>query len=77
MQDECVLNDKFRLVAGARVDKFSSIDDAVFSPRVALVMQAECRISTFRVSLQPRLPRAVDDQQQPRTYDRDAASARR
>ena len=27
------------MVAGARVDKFSSIDDAVFSPRVAVVMK--------------------------------------
>jgi iron complex outermembrane receptor protein len=38
VQDEFLLSSKFRLVAGARVDKFSSIDDAVFSPRVALVM---------------------------------------
>ena len=28
-----------RLVAGARVDKFTSIESAVFSPRIALVMK--------------------------------------
>ena len=38
VQDEFMMSSKFRLVAGARVDKFSSIDGAVFSPRLALVM---------------------------------------
>lgn len=39
LQDEMILNDFFRVVAGARVDKFSSIDKAVVSPRVALVVK--------------------------------------
>jgi iron complex outermembrane receptor protein len=37
LQDEYLLNDTIRLVAGARVDKFSSIDNPVFSPRLAAV----------------------------------------
>ena len=39
VQDEFLMSDHVRVVAGARVDKFSSIDDAVFSPRVALVLK--------------------------------------
>jgi len=39
VQDEFLVNNLFRIVAGARVDKFSSIDNAVFSPRVALVFK--------------------------------------
>lgn len=39
LQDEILLHDMVRVVAGARVDKFSSIDKAVFSPRVALVLK--------------------------------------
>ncbi|HXT70678.1 MAG TPA: TonB-dependent receptor [Vicinamibacterales bacterium] len=39
VQDEFLASDKVRLVAGARVDKFTSIDSAVFSPRVAVVMK--------------------------------------
>ena len=39
VQDEWLMSDKFRIVAGARVDKFSSIDSAVFSPRVAVVVK--------------------------------------
>ena len=39
VQDEFLLHRQFRVVAGARVDKFSSIDDAVFSPRVAVVFK--------------------------------------
>jgi outer membrane receptor protein involved in Fe transport len=39
VQDEILLHDKYRLVAGARVDKFSSIDNPVFSPRVAFVVK--------------------------------------
>jgi outer membrane receptor protein involved in Fe transport len=48
-QDEIFINDHFRLVAGARVDKFSSIDKAVFSPRVALVMKPK-DAHTFRLT---------------------------
>jgi len=36
-QDEIFFNEQFRAVVGARVDKFSSIDGAVFSPRVAFL----------------------------------------
>jgi iron complex outermembrane receptor protein len=39
VQDEILLHERFRLVAGARVDKFSSIDSAVFSPRIAGVIK--------------------------------------
>jgi len=39
IQDEILLNDRFRVVAGARLDKFSSIENAVFSPRVAAVIK--------------------------------------
>jgi outer membrane receptor protein involved in Fe transport len=31
--------DKFRLAAGARVDKFGNIDDAVFSPRITAIFK--------------------------------------
>lgn len=37
IQDELVINDQFRFVAGGRVDKFTSIENAVFSPRVAFI----------------------------------------
>lgn len=49
VQDELFINDHVRIVAGARVDKFSSIDKAVFSPRVALVLKPAVD-KTFRVS---------------------------
>jgi outer membrane receptor protein involved in Fe transport len=39
IQDEILLHEKFRLVAGARLDKFSSIENAVFSPRIAAVIK--------------------------------------
>jgi iron complex outermembrane receptor protein len=39
IQDEWLLNDYVHVSAGARVDKFSSIDNAVFSPRVAAVFK--------------------------------------
>lgn len=39
VQDEIFLTDRFRLNLGARVDKFSVIDRAVFSPRTALVFK--------------------------------------
>jgi iron complex outermembrane receptor protein len=37
VQDEIFLSDHFRWVVGARLDKFSSIDHAVFSPRTTLM----------------------------------------
>ena len=39
IQDELFLNDHVRLNLGARLDKFGSIDDPVFSPRVALILK--------------------------------------
>ena len=37
LQDEIFLNDRFRWVVGGRLDKFSSIDNVVFSPRTTLL----------------------------------------
>jgi outer membrane receptor protein involved in Fe transport len=37
VQDEIFLNDRVRLNLGARIDKFSVIEQAVFSPRTTLV----------------------------------------
>ena len=50
LQDEIFLNNYFRWVVGARVDKFSSIEDAAFSPRTTLLMKPNAA-NTFRVSL--------------------------
>jgi outer membrane receptor protein involved in Fe transport len=49
VQDEILLSDKARVIAGGRVDKFSSIESAVFSPRVAFVYKPEASHSV-RVS---------------------------
>ena len=49
LQDEIFLSDHFRWVVGGRVDKFSSIDSAVFSPRTTFLMKPDAA-QTFRVS---------------------------
>ncbi|MBI4484802.1 MAG: TonB-dependent receptor [Acidobacteria bacterium] len=49
IQDEIFFGDHFRWVIGGRVDKFSSIDDAVFSPRTTFMVKPD-RTQTFRVS---------------------------
>jgi outer membrane receptor protein involved in Fe transport len=49
LQDEIFLSDHFRWVIGGRVDKFSSIDDAVFSPRTTFMIKPAAD-HTFRVS---------------------------
>lgn len=49
IQDEIFLNDHFRWVVGGRVDKFSSIADAVFSPRTTLMIKPDAA-QTFRIS---------------------------
>lgn len=49
VQDEVFFNDHFRVVAGARVDKFSSLSSAVFSPRVAFVIKPQSD-QTIRIS---------------------------
>jgi outer membrane receptor protein involved in Fe transport len=48
-QDEIFLSNMFRLVAGARVDRFDFIDDFVFSPRVTFMIKPE-ENHTIRVS---------------------------
>jgi iron complex outermembrane receptor protein len=49
LQDEIFLNDHLRWVIGGRVDKFSSIDDPVFSPRTSVLIKPAAS-QTFRVS---------------------------
>ena len=49
IQDEIFLSDRFRWVVGGRIDKFSSIDNAVFSPRTTLMYKPSAN-QTFRVS---------------------------
>ena len=49
LQDEWFLGNHFRWVIGGRVDKFSSIDDAVFSPRTTFMVKPAAA-QTFRVS---------------------------
>ena len=49
LQDEIFLNEYFRWVVGGRLDKFSSIDDPVFSPRTTLMIKPSAA-QTFRVS---------------------------
>ncbi len=41
VQDEIFISDQFRWNIGARVDKFASIDDPVFSPRTALIFKPQ------------------------------------
>ena len=49
LQDEIFINERFRWIAGGRIDKFSSIDGAVFSPRTTLLFKP-ARAHTFRAS---------------------------
>ena len=49
LQDEIFLSDHFRWVVGGRVDKFSSIDDAVFSPRTTFMIKPDAA-QTVRIS---------------------------
>jgi outer membrane receptor protein involved in Fe transport len=49
LQDDMFLHDMFRLVVGGRVDAFSNLDDAVFSPRVAVLLKPQ-QNHTVRVS---------------------------
>jgi outer membrane receptor protein involved in Fe transport len=41
VQDEIFLSNRFRLIAGGRVDRFDYLDNFVFSPRVTLMMKPE------------------------------------
>jgi outer membrane receptor protein involved in Fe transport len=45
VQDEIFFGDRVRWVVGGRVDKFSSIDDAVFSPRTTLLLKPDANSS--------------------------------
>jgi iron complex outermembrane receptor protein len=49
LQDEIFLTDRFRWIVGGRLDKFSSIDGAVFSPRTTLLFKP-AGAHTFRAS---------------------------
>lgn len=49
VQDEIFLSNHFRWVVGGRLDKFSSIDDPVFSPRTTFMVKPDAA-QTFRVS---------------------------
>jgi len=49
VQDEIFLSKYFRWVVGGRIDKFSSIDNAVFSPRTTFMIKPAAD-QTFRVS---------------------------
>jgi outer membrane receptor protein involved in Fe transport len=48
-QDEIFLSERFRWIVGGRVDKFSSIDNAVFSPRTTFLYKPSPN-QTFRAS---------------------------
>ena len=61
-QDEIFLSDQFRLVVGARVDRFDFVDDFVFSPRVAFLIKPRRGPDVPRL-VQPGLSLAVGDQQ--------------
>jgi outer membrane receptor protein involved in Fe transport len=49
VQDEVFLGQYVRWVVGGRVDKFSSIDDAVFSPRTSVIVKPDAT-NSIRVS---------------------------
>jgi iron complex outermembrane receptor protein len=49
IQDEIFISDHFRWTVGGRLDKFSSIGDAVFSPRTTFMVKPD-PAQTFRVS---------------------------
>ncbi|MDA1186168.1 MAG: TonB-dependent receptor, partial [Acidobacteria bacterium] len=49
VQDEIFISDRFRWVVGGRLDKFSSIDSAVFSPRTTFMVKPSAA-QTFRLS---------------------------
>ncbi len=59
IQDEIFLSNMFRFNVGARVDKFANLDDAVFSPRLALIVKPQAdhaiRLSFNRAFRAPSL----------------------
>jgi iron complex outermembrane receptor protein len=62
LQDEIFLGNRFRWVVGGRVDKFSSIDNAVFSPRTTFIYKPAAD-HAIRVSFNRafRAPSLVDN----------------
>lgn len=61
-QDEIFVNDHLRFVLGARVDKFTSIENPVFSPRAAVLVKPN-ENSTVRLSYNRafRAPSAINN----------------
>ena len=49
VQDEIFISDHFRWLVGGRVDKFTVLDNAVFSPRTTFMIKPD-RDHTFRIS---------------------------
>jgi iron complex outermembrane receptor protein len=49
VQDEMFLSNRYRLVAGARLDRFDYLDSFVFSPRVTFMIKPQ-ENQTFRIS---------------------------
>jgi iron complex outermembrane receptor protein len=49
VQDEMFLTNRYRLVAGARLDRFDYLDNVVFSPRVTFMVKPR-ENQTFRIS---------------------------
>ncbi len=62
LQDEIFMGDSVRLVLGARVDKFTSIENPVLSPRAALLLKPTEK-STIRLSYNRafRAPSAINN----------------
>ncbi|MSO50675.1 MAG: TonB-dependent receptor [Acidobacteria bacterium] len=62
LQDEIFMGDSVRLVLGARVDKFTSIENPVVSPRAALLLKPTEK-STIRLSYNRafRAPSAINN----------------
>jgi iron complex outermembrane receptor protein len=62
VQDEIFMGEKVRLVLGGRVDKFTSIENPVVSPRAALLLKPTAK-STIRLSYNRafRAPSAINN----------------
>jgi iron complex outermembrane receptor protein len=76
VQDEIFLGSRFRWVVGGRLDKFSSIDDPVFSPRTTFMVKPSAD-QTFRVSFNRafRAPSFINNHiDQPLLYQVDLAA---
>src|SRR5688572_21490761 len=76
VQDEIFLSDHFRWVIGGRIDKFSSIDDAVFSPRTTFMIKPDAA-QTIRLSFNRafRAPSFINNHINTTIFDRVNLSA--